>query len=85
MPKTRFDRFAKPVPPPNMLRDLFNRYQKARGMTSEDLGERLKISATAVRMRKYRGTWSAEDIRAWCAALGITDPEEVGKAVLNRV
>lgn len=85
MPKTRFDRFARPVPPPNMLRDLFDRYQKARKMTSAYLGQRLNVSAEAVRMRKHRGTWTAEDIRAWCAALGITNPEEVGKAVLNLV
>lgn len=77
-------KWCKPVPPPNMLRDLFNRYQKARGLTSKDLGELLHTSADCVRMKKHRGTWSAEDIRVWCKALGITDPEEVGKAVLNR-
>lgn len=79
MPKVKW---CKPVPPPNMLRDLFDRYQKARGMTSTELGERLHVSAEAVRMKKHRGTWTAEEIRAWCKALGITDPEEVGKAIL---
>lgn len=38
----------------------------------------------SVRRKKMRGVWSNEDIRAWCKALDITDPEEVGKAVLNR-
>lgn len=38
MPKVKW---CKPVPPPNMLRDLFNRYQKACGLTSADLGKLL--------------------------------------------
>lgn len=81
MPKVKW---CKPVPPPNLLRDLFNRYQKARGMTSADLGKRLHLQPDSVRRKKCRGVWTNEDIRAWCEALDITDPEEVGKAVLNR-
>lgn len=82
MPKVKW---CKPVPPPNMLRDLFNRYQKAQGLTSKDLGDRLHMSPDSVRQKKFRGVWSNEDIRDWCTALNITDPEEVGRAVLNRV
>ena len=81
MPKVKW---CVPVAPPNMLRDLFNRYQKARGMTSADLGKRLRLQPDSVRRKKCRGVWTNEDIRAWCEALDITDPEEVGKAVLNR-
>ena len=81
MPKVKW---CMPVPPPNMLRDLFNRYQKVRGMSSAELGKRLKMQPESVRRKKCRGVWSNEDIRAWCEALEITDPEEVGKAVLNR-
>lgn len=77
-------KWCKPVQPPNLLRDLFNRYQKAQGLTSKDLGERLHMTPDSVRMKKHRGTWSNDDIRDWCKALNITDPEEVGKAVLNR-
>ena len=81
MPKVKW---CKPVPPPNLLLDLFNRYQKARGMTSADLGKLLEMQPESVRRKKMRGVWSNEDIRAWCKALDITDPEAVGKAVLNR-
>ena len=81
MPKVKW---CVPVPPPNLLRDLFNRYQKARGMTSADLGKRLHLQPDSVRRKKCRGVWTNEDIRSWCEALDITDPEEVGKAVLNR-
>jgi hypothetical protein len=79
MPKVKW---CKPVPPPNMLRDLFNRYQKAQGLSSVDLGKRLGIQPESVRRKKMRGVWSNEDIRAWCKALNITNPEEVGKAIL---
>lgn len=80
MPRVKW---CKPVPPPNRLRELFNRYQKARGLTSAGLAALLYMQPESVRRKKCRGVWSNEDIRAWCAALGITDPEEVGRAVLN--
>lgn len=76
---------VKPVPPPDMVANLFTRYMTARGITSAQLGAALNMSAEAVRGKKHRGTWTVEDVRAWCKALGIDDPEEVGKAVLNRV
>lgn len=69
---------------PNLLLDLFNRYQKAQELTSADLGERLHMQPDSVRRKKCRGVWTNEEVRAWCEALHITDPEEVGKAVLNR-
>ena len=81
MPKVKW---CKPVPPPNMLRDLFNRYQKAQGLTSRDLGMLLGMQPESVRRKKMHGIWTNEEIRAWCKALNITNPEEVGKAVLNR-
>lgn len=82
MPKVKW---CKPVPPPNMLRDLFNRHMKAKGISSVELGKMVGIQPESVRRKKSRGVWSNEDIRAWCEALDITDPEEVGKAVLNRI
>ena len=74
------------VPPPDMLKDLFKRYQKAQKLSSTQIGERMGKSGEAVRGKLHRGTdtWSVEDVRIWCETLGITSAEEVGKAVLRR-
>ena len=82
MPKVKW---CKPIPPPNLLRDLFDRNIKAKKITSTELGKRLHLQPESVRRKKSCGTWTAEEIRAWCLALGINDPMEVGCAVLNRV
>ena len=88
MPRTKLgDLYSRPkkpaVPPPNMLRDLFDRYMKAQQITSAELGERLGgMSAEAVRMKKHSGKWDSSQIRDWCRALNITDPTELGKALL---
>lgn len=84
MPPIKWIKPPKNVPPPNMVRDLFNRYQKAQGMTSADLGRQLGMSPEAVRSKKSRGTWTTDDVRDWCHALGITSAEEVGKAILYK-
>ena len=85
MPATRFDRFRQPAPPPDMLRELFNRYQKARGINADAMGQRLGISGAAVRQKKCRGTatWTVADVVRWCRELGIDSPEEIGAAILN--
>lgn len=81
MPKVKY---MKPVPPPNRLRELFDRYQKARRMTSVDMGAVLKMQPESVRRKKSRGVWTNEEVRAWCKALDITDPEELGRAILGQ-
>jgi len=82
MPKVKW--FA-PVPPPNMCRSLIDRHMKAKKVTSAELGKLLHLQPESVRRKKSRGTWTTEEFRDWCSALGINDPEEVGYAVLNRV
>jgi len=85
MPRTIFDKYANPVPPPDLLKDLFNHYQKARGLSSTEFGELLHKSGEYVRQKKHKGTdsFTVKDVRAWCQSLGITDPLEVGKAILR--
>lgn len=90
MPRTKLcDKYCMPkktavkVKPPNMLRDLFDRYMKAQGITSEELGRRLGgMTPDSVRMKKHSGKWDSAQIREWCKALNITDPAELGKAIL---
>lgn len=81
MPKIKY---MKPVPPPNRLRELFDRYQKAREMTSADMGVALDMQPASVRRKKCRGVWTNEEVRAWCKVLDITDPEELGRAILGQ-
>lgn len=89
MPKTTWIHPHRPplnVPPPDMLRDLFNRYQRAQGLDSEALGKLLGISSGAVRCKKHGGTqrWALRDVQQWCEVLNITDPTELGKAILHK-
>lgn len=82
MPRVRW---CVPVPPPNLMKDLFDRHMKAKKVSSTELGKLLGMAPESVRRKKSRGTWTVEEARAWCGALGISDPEEVGCAVLNIV
>ena len=77
-------RWLTPVPPPNMARDLIDRHMKAKKVSSTELGKLLDMQPESVRRKKSKGIWTLEEYRQWCIALGINDPEEVGKAVLNR-
>ena len=77
-------KYCVPVPPPNLAQDLIRRTMKARKVTSEEMGKRVHMEPASVRRKLMKGIWSIEDYRAWCLALGIDDPETVGKAVLNR-
>lgn len=85
MPRTIFDKYANPLPPPDMLRDLFNHAQKARGLTAPELGGLLDKSPEYIRLKKHRGTdsFTVADVRQWCEALGINDPLALGKAILR--
>ena len=82
MPKTKW---CAPVPPPNMARDLIDRHMRAKKITSTELAKRVHLTPDSVRNKKSKANWTVDQFRDWCIALGITDPEEVGKAVLNRV
>jgi hypothetical protein len=77
---------AAPLPPPDLLLDLFNRAQKNRNIKSPQLGALLNTSGGYIRQKKHNGTdsFTVADVRAWCEALGITDPYEVGKAILSK-
>ena len=81
MPKVKY---CVPVPPPNLARDLIQRYKRALGYTAEDIGKLVGMTPGGVRNKIAKGVWTTDEFRAWCLALGITDPAEVGKAVLNR-
>lgn len=76
---------ATPTPPANGLRELFDRRCRAEHITSEQLGARLGKSAEAVRKRKHSGNWDYREIQQWCKALHITDPVEIGEAILYGV
>ena len=82
MPRVKW---CVPVPPPNLARDLIDRHMKAKKVSSTELGKLLGLYPESVRRKKSKGVWTVEEYRAWCIALGINDPVEVGKAVLNRV
>lgn len=69
-------------PRPNVLKELFRSAQAAQGLTSDQLGKKLGLSGAGVRSVYHRGKWDSEDINKWCKALNITDPTEVGKAIL---
>ena len=89
MPKIKYLSSAIPPYKPEArdeLKALFNYYQKRRKLSAEDMGERLDKTAGAIRQKKARGTdtWTVEDVREWCKALGITDPAELGRAILGR-
>lgn len=73
------------VPPPNMARDLIDRHMRAKRVSSSKLAEKVGIKPQSVRVKKMKANWTVKEFREWCAALEITDPTEVGKAVLNRV
>lgn len=76
---------ARDVPPPDMLREMLNRYQLARGLTAEQLGMKLGgLTANCVRVKKAQGTasWRVSDLIRWCCVLDIP-PEEIGRALLN--
>lgn len=83
MPKVKY---LGTVPPPDMLKDLFKRYQKAQKLSSTDIGDRMNKSGESVRCKLHRGTdtWTVADVRLWCEALGITSAEEIGRAILRR-
>ena len=77
-------RWCVPVPPPNMAKDLIDRHMKAKHVSSAELGKLLNMQPESVRRKKSKGIWTLAEYRDWCSALGIDDPEEIGKAVLNK-
>lgn len=83
MPKVKY---LGTVPPPDMLRDLIKRHQKAQKLSSSEIGERMNKSGDAVRVKLHRGTdnWTVADVRQWCEVVGITSAEELGRAILRR-
>ena len=87
MPRTTWIHSHAPeiaVPPPDMVVDLIARYQAAQKLTAKQLGERLGVNAQRVRWKKHHGggTFTVDELRQWCKALGITSAEEVGRAIL---
>lgn len=72
------------IPPPNLAKDLISRTMRENRITSEQLAKMVHMKPESVRRKKMKGIWTTEEFRTWCLALGIDDPETVGKAVLNR-
>lgn len=86
MGKNIFDKYAKPAaPPPDRLNDLFRRHKKALGLTDKDIGDSIGTSAGYVQLKRHKGTahWSVADVQEMCKVLQITDPLELGEAILN--
>ncbi len=59
--------------PPNPVAALLRDYQRARKMTSRQIGEAIGKSPDNVRHQigKAAGQWSAADLLAFCDALGV--------------
>ena len=72
------------VPPLNLAKDLICRTMRENRISSQELARRVHMKPESVRRKKMKGIWTIDDYRAWCLALGIDDPEVIGKAVLNR-
>lgn len=71
------------IPAPDTIKELFERYQKAKRITSQDLADALGTSAANIRGKKHRGwTKEARELSEWCAVLGIP-PEELGWAIVG--
>lgn len=86
MGKSIFDKYSQPEPPPaDRLNELFVRYKKALGLTDKEIGERIGTSAGYVQLKRHKGTahWSVADVQEMCKVLQITDPLELGEAILN--
>ena len=92
MPKVKYlgtDKTAKrkplDVPPPDLLNLLFDRYKNANNFTDRDLAEKLNTSVNYVRVRRSKGSdhLSVSHVRQMCEILNITDPAEVGRAILR--
>lgn len=88
MGKSIFDKYSKPAAAPptaDRLNDLFRRYKKALGLTDKDIGDEIGTSAGYVQLKRHKGTahWSVADVRKMCQVLQITDPLELGEAILN--
>lgn len=88
MGKSIFDKYSKPVAAPSTadrLNDLFKRYKKDLGLTDKDIGDSIGTSAGYVQLKRHKGTahWSVADVQEMCKVLQITDPLELGEAILN--
>lgn len=86
MGKNIFDKYAKPAPPPpDRLNELFKRRKKNLGLTDKEIGESIGTSAGYVQLKRHKGTahWSVADVQEMCKVLQITDPMELGEAILN--
>lgn len=86
MGKNIFDKYAKPAPPTaDRLNDLFRRHKKALGLRDKDIGDSIGTSAGYVQLKRHKGTahWSVADVQEMCKVLQITDPLELGEAILN--
>lgn len=88
MGKSIFDKYTKPAvqpPPADRLNDLFRRHKKALGLTDKDIGDSIGTSAGYVQLKRHKGTahWSVADVQEMCKVLQITDPMELGEAILN--
>lgn len=52
------------------------------GYRSADVGKLVYMQAASVRRKLTSRSFTAEELRDWCLALGITDPTRVDEAVL---
>ena len=88
MGKSIFDKYTKPAvqpPPADRLNDLFRRRKKALGLKDKDIAAELNTSAGYIQLKRHKGTdhWSVADVREMCQVLQITDPVELGEAILG--
>ena len=88
MGKSVFDKYSKPVAAPptaDRLNELFKRRKKNLGLTDKEIGESIGTSAGYVQLKRHKGTahWSVADVQEMCKVLQITDPMELGEAILN--
>ena len=88
MGKSNFDKYTKPaVQPPaaDRLNDLFRRHKKALGLKDKDIAAALNTTPGYLQVKRHKGTghWSVADVQEMCQILQITDPMELGEAILG--
>lgn len=86
MPKTKLGEKYAPKPRINYWQALIKAAERARNMTSLDLGRALGVHDVTIRRKtNYSPSrWTVEDILLYCKALEI-DPQEAWEAILKSV
>lgn len=75
MPRTVFDKYAKPRP--NYLAEYLRVCRKAKGLTYEGVGRLTNESLPTVyrKLTQYPEKWKVGDLKLYCSVVGAEYPE----------